>query len=332
MFLQPGTAGSDLASKTFSWKSSWGWYKDGIFPQETRWPNCTAWHLLTLMSFTFTSTEALVLLDWRVTPHHFINTFFFRLLSKVSENVSSPNSKWAGKGMQPSHSWWGKNASWNSSLVDGFAAYLEKYEILEKETDLWLFRSLQKSARKRGRNGTGMLLNCGVGEDSWESLALQEIKPTHPKGNQSRVFIGRTDVETETPILWPPDANSWLIWKDPDVGKDWRQEEKWTTEDEMVGWHHRLNGHEFEQVLQDGEGQGSLECCSPWGRRVGHDWVTEQQQAVTLHPGEVQGCSGHQVTPVSADSAQARVSRDPQPFPVCLRVWSLRPLYIKDNT
>ena len=74
---------------------------------------------------------------------------------------------------------------------------------------------------------------------------LKEIQPVHPKGDQSWVFIGRTDVEAETPILWPPDAKSWLIWKDPDVGKDGRQEEKGTTEDEMVGWHHRLNGHEF---------------------------------------------------------------------------------------
>ena len=81
-------------------------------------------------------------------------------------------------------------------------------------------------------------LNCGVGEDSCE------IKPVHPKGNQSWVFIDRTDVDTETPILWPPDAKSWLIWKDPDVGKDWRQE-KGMPEDEMVRWHHWLNGHEF---------------------------------------------------------------------------------------
>ena len=74
----------------------------------------------------------------------------------------------------------------------------------------------------------------------------KEIKPVNPKGNQSRIFIGRTDVETETPKLWPPDAKSWLIWKDPDTGKDWRQEEKGTTEGEIVGWHHRLNGDEFE--------------------------------------------------------------------------------------
>ena len=91
-----------------------------------------------------------------------------------------------------------------------------------------------------------MLLNCGVGEDSWESpLDCKEIQPVHSKGDQSWVFIGRTDGETETPILWPPDAESWLIWKDPDAGKDWGQEEKGTTEDEMVGWHHRHNGHGF---------------------------------------------------------------------------------------
>ena len=78
------------------------------------------------------------------------------------------------------------------------------------------------------------------------SLDCKEIQPVHPKGNQSWIFIGRTDVEAETPILWPPDANNWLIWKDPDAGKDWRQEKKGMTEDEMVGWHHQLDGHEFE--------------------------------------------------------------------------------------
>ena len=78
------------------------------------------------------------------------------------------------------------------------------------------------------------------------SLDCKEIQPVHPKGNQSWIFIGRTDAEAEVPILWPPDVKSWLIWKDPDAGKDWRREEKGTTEDEMVGWHHWLNGHEFE--------------------------------------------------------------------------------------
>ena len=98
-------------------------------------------------------------------------------------------------------------------------------------------------------------------------LDCKEIKPVHPKGNQSWVFIGRTDAETETPILWPPDAKNWLIWKDPDAGKDWRQGEKGTIEDEMVGWHHRCDAHEFEQALGVGDGQGSLLCCSPWGHK-----------------------------------------------------------------
>jgi len=95
-----------------------------------------------------------------------------------------------------------------------------------------------------------MLLNCRVGGEPWESLNCQAIQPVHPKVNQSWVFIGRTDVEAETPILWPPDGKSWLIWKDLDAGKDWGQEEKETTEDEMVGWHHRLNGHEFGKLRE----------------------------------------------------------------------------------
>ena len=187
-----------------------------------------------------------------------------------------------------------------------------------------------------------MLLNCGVGEDSWESLGLQG-DPTHPsvwlfvrawtvgyrmrwlymaymdcrledgymgfsrqeywsglpfpspgdlpnpgiepgsptfqadaltsepagkpKGNQSWIFTGRTDAGAETPILWPPDVKNWLIGKDPDAGKDWGQEEKWTTEDEMVGLHHRLNGHEFGWTPGVGDGQGGLACCSSWGRK-----------------------------------------------------------------
>ena len=98
-------------------------------------------------------------------------------------------------------------------------------------------------------------------------LDCKEIQPLHSKGNQSWIFIGRTDVEAETPILWPLDAKNWLIGKDPDAGKDWRQEEKGTTEDEMIGWHHQLDGHEFEQASGVGDGQGSLACCSPWGHK-----------------------------------------------------------------
>ena len=121
-----------------------------------------------------------------------------------------------------------------------------------------------------------MLLNCGVGEDSWESLGLQGDPPVHPKGNQSWIFIGRTDAEAETPILWPPDAKSWLIGKEPDAGKDWGQEEKGTTEDERVGWHHQLNWHGFEWTSGVGNGQVGLACCSSWGHKeLDHDWVTD---------------------------------------------------------
>ena len=104
-----------------------------------------------------------------------------------------------------------------------------------------------------------------VEEDSWEPLGLQGDQPVNPKGNQSWIFIGRTDAEAETPIPWPPGEKNWLIGKDPDSGKDWRWEEKGTIEDEMVGWHHQLDGHEFEQALGVVDVQGSLVCYSPWG-------------------------------------------------------------------
>ena len=104
-----------------------------------------------------------------------------------------------------------------------------------------------------------MLLNCGIGEDSWESLGLQ--------GDWSWVFFGRNDAKAETPVLWPPHAKSWLIWKDPDAGRGWGQEEKGMTEDKMAGWHHRLNGHEFEWTLGVGDGQEGLACCDSWGRK-----------------------------------------------------------------
>ena len=104
---------------------------------------------------------------------------------------------------------------------------------------------------------------------------LKEIQPVHPKRDQSWVFIGRTDAEAETPILWPPDMKNWLVGKSPDAGKDWRQQEKGTTEDKMVGWHHQLYGHESEQAPGAVDGQGSQACCSPWGHKVRHDWETE---------------------------------------------------------
>ena len=122
-----------------------------------------------------------------------------------------------------------------------------------------------------------MLLNCGVGEDLESPLDCKEILPVHSKGNQSWIVIWRTEAEAEaeTPVLWPPDGKNWLIGKDPDAGKDWRQVENGTREDEMVGWHHWLDGYEFEQAPGVGDGQGSLAWCSPWGCRVEHYWATE---------------------------------------------------------
>ena len=113
-----------------------------------------------------------------------------------------------------------------------------------------------------------MLLNCGVGKDSWESLGLQEIQPVHSKGDQSWDFFGRTDAKAETLVLWPPHVKSWLIGKDSDDGRDWGQEEKGTTEDEMAGWHHWLDGHEFGWTSGVGDdGQGGLACYNSWGRK-----------------------------------------------------------------
>ena len=96
-------------------------------------------------------------------------------------------------------------------------------------------------------------------------LDSKKIHPVNPKGNQSWIFIGKTDAEAAAPILWPPDEKNWFTGKDPDAGKDWRKEEKGMTEDEMVGWHHWLDGHEFEQPPGVGDGQGKLACCSAWG-------------------------------------------------------------------
>ena len=108
-------------------------------------------------------------------------------------------------------------------------------------------------------------------------LDCKEVQPVDPKENRSWIFFGRTDAEVKAPWLWPPDSKSQLIRKDPDDGKDWSQEEKGTTEDEMVGWHYWHKRHVFEQASGVGNGQGDLTCCSPWGRRVRHDWATEQQ-------------------------------------------------------
>ena len=120
-------------------------------------------------------------------------------------------------------------------------------------------------------------------------LDCKEIKPVNPNGNQFWIFTGKTDTEAEAPKLWPSEEKNWLIVKDPAVGKDWRQEENGTTEVRMVGWHHRLDGHEFEQAPGVGDGQGSLACCSPWGSKESDtterlNW-TDRGLAISLNPG-----------------------------------------------
>ena len=109
-------------------------------------------------------------------------------------------------------------------------------------------------------------------------LDCKEIQPVHPRGNKSWIFNGRTDAKAEAPILWPLDTKNWLIWKDPDAGKDWRREEKWTAEGEMGGRHPWFGGCEFEQALGVGDGQGSLACCSPRSRKESDvtEWLNER--------------------------------------------------------
>ena len=131
--------------------------------------------------------------------------------------------------------------------------------------------------------------NCGAGEDSWKSLGQQEIKPVNLKGNQPWILVGRTGAEAETPVFWSSDVNSWLVGKVPDAGKDWGKKEKRASEDEMAGRHHWCNGHELEHTSGDGEGQGGLACCSPWGHK-GSDTTgllnnnNEQDKSLFLSP------------------------------------------------
>ena len=135
-------------------------------------------------------------------------------------------------------------------------------------SSLWFFQwscmDCESWTKRKLRAEELMLLNCGVGKTLESPLDCKEIQPVHPKADQSWVFIGKTDVEAETPILWPPDVKSWLTGKNPEAGKDWEQE-KGTTEDEMVGWHHWLNRHGLGWTLGAGDGQGGLACCASWG-------------------------------------------------------------------
>ena len=140
-------------------------------------------------------------------------------------------------------------------------------------------------------------------------LDCKEIQPVHPKGDQSWVFIGGTDVDAETPILWPPDAESWLIWKDPDAGKDWGQEEKGTTEDLMVGWHHWHNGHGSGWTLEAGDRQGGLACCSSRGCKESDtterlNWADMFVHQVSSQPQERYRLSFRRVCSVSSISVR----------------------------
>ena len=139
--------------------------------------------------------------------------------------------------------------------------YSQEYGLSSSHVQIW------ELDHKEGRAPKNWCFQTVVLEKTLESLLdSKEIKPVNPKGNQSWIFIGKTDAEGEAPTLWPPDMKSQLIGKDPDARKDWGQKKR-ATEDEMVGWHHRLNGHELGQIPGDGEGQGGLACCSPWGHK-----------------------------------------------------------------
>ena len=165
----------------------------------------------------------------------------------------------------------------------------------------------------------------------------KEIQPVHPKGDQSWVFIGRTDVEAETPVLWPLDVINWLIWIDPDARKDWRQEERGTAEDEMVGWHHRLNRHEFEKIPGVGDGQGGLVCYSPWGckesdttewvnwMKEGGKWIfSEQYSNYQGLPGDTTGKE-----PASQCRRHKRLGFDPWVRKITWRrAWQPTPIFL----
>ena len=157
--------------------------------------------------------------------------------------------------------YWGKGGSPEVNHFANRVPYSQSYGFSSSHVWMW------ELDHKEGWEPKNWCFLIVVLEKTLESpLDSKEIKQVNPKENQPWIFIGRTDPEAEAPILWPPDMKSQLIWKDPDARKDWRQE-KGMTEEEMVGWHHWLSGHEFEQLWGDSEGQGRLACCSPWGRK-----------------------------------------------------------------
>ena len=192
---------------------------------------------------------------------------------------NSGNSGWLYfSGLQTHCKWWLQPWNWKT-LTPWKESYDQPRQHIEKQRRYFVNKG--PSSQGYGfSSGHVWMWECDY-KESWvpnnwcfwsvllektleSPLDCKKIQPVNPKGNQSWIFIEKTDAEAETPILWPPDTKNWLIWKDPDAGKDWRQEEKGTTDDEMVGWRHRLDGYEFEQARGVGDVQGCLACCSPW--------------------------------------------------------------------
>ena len=165
---------------------------------------------------------------------------------------------------------WLSNDSRKKSIYDRKGPYSQSYGFSSSHIRMW------QLDHKEGWMPKHWCFELWCWRRLESPLDCKEIKPVNPKGDQSWIFTGRTDAEAETPILWLFAAKSSLIGKDPKAGKDWGQEEKGTTEEEVVGWHHRLNGHEFEQAPGVGDGQGSLACCSPWGHKEldTTEWLT----------------------------------------------------------
>ena len=208
--------------------------------------------------------------DNGIWPHHF-------MANRWGNTVNSDRLYFLG--LQNHCRWWLQPWNWKM-LAPGKKNYDKPRQHIKKQRHY--FADKGPSSYSYGFSSSHVWmweLDC---EESWalknwcfwtvvlektleSPLDWTEIQPVNPKENQSWIFIGRTDTEAEAPILWPPDAENWLIGKDPDAGKDGRQEEKGTTEDWMVGWHHRLNGHEFKQALGVGDGQGGLACCNSRG-------------------------------------------------------------------
>ena len=157
-------------------------------------------------------------------------------------------------------------------------SWMDLHGMTHSFTVLWLW----ELDHKEGWLQKNWYFQALVLEKTLESPLDSKIKPASPKRNQSWIFIGRTDAQAKTPILWPPDAKNWLIGKDPDARKDWGQEEKGTTEDEMVGCHHRLNGPEFQQAPGDIEGQGNQVCCSPWRHKESNTTELPNSKSVSI--------------------------------------------------